>query len=143
MPGREGGKEKGENMSRLWRFSMAGELLRNLEAFLFTCAHREGNWCSVPVRLSPRPDLFLEEYCVVSFLYLKVLVNVSALGDGTESGRRGKRPDWGGGLGSVPPWSECFGGIWEGGPTLGAPLTLPISVFLKIPCVPAAVLLLI
>lgn len=35
--------------------------------------------------------------------------------------------------------SACFGGLWEGGPVLGLPLTLPFSVFLKIPCVPAAV----
>lgn len=53
----------------------------------------------MPVKLSPRPDLFLEEYCIVSFLYLKVLVKVSGLGDGTGSGGRGKRPEWGGGLG--------------------------------------------
>lgn len=70
-----------------------------------------------------------------------MLVKVSALGDGAVPGSARKRPGWGLGLGWVA--SECFGRLWEGGPMRGAPLTLPFSVFLKIPCVPAAVRLLI
>lgn len=66
-------------------------------------------------------------------------MKVSGLGDGAVQGRGGKRSEWGEGLGRVLPLCECFGGLWGGGPRLGAPLTLPFSVFLKIPCVPAAV----
>lgn len=43
----------------------------------------------------------------------------------------------------MSPWSECFAGLWEGDPMLGPSLALPFSVFLKIPCVSAAVRLLI
>lgn len=85
------------------------------------------------VRLSTRPDLFLEEYRLALSLYLKGLVKESELGDDAVLGRGGKRPEKGGGLGWVPPWSECFGGLWEEGPTLSAPLTLPFPSFLKYP----------
>lgn len=72
-----------------------------------------------------------------------MLEKVSGPRDGAVLRRGGKRPEWGEGLGWVPPWSECFGGTWEEGPMLGVPRTLPFPVFLKIPCVPAAVRLLI
>lgn len=66
-------------------------------------------------------------------------MKVSGLEGGAVQGRGGKRSERGGGLVWVLPLWECFGGLWGGGPRLGAPLTLPFSVFLKIPCVPAAV----
>lgn len=50
-------------------FSMVGELLWNLGVFLFV-VFTWGNWRSVCVRLSTRPDLFLGRrfYCVVPVL---------------------------------------------------------------------------
>lgn len=76
--------------------------------------------------------------CVALFLYLKVLAKAWGLGDGAVQGRGGRRPERGGGL------AGCCLRLSVRRPlgrslTPGAPLTLSFSVFLKIPCVPAAV----